>query len=95
MAMFEGLSEALGESLGGIAVGVGAALAAPLFMPSLRPVAKQLVKAGIVAGRQARVWVAESSEQWQDLVAEAKAEVEAGTATVETAETNGAKQSAT
>jgi hypothetical protein len=49
-------------------------------------VAKQLIKAGIVVGDKAQVWVAETTEQWQDLVAEARAEVEAGTVTVEAAE---------
>ena len=82
MALFE----SVGESMSGVTAGIGAALAAPLVLPALRPVAKQLIKAGIMAGDKAQVWVAETSEQWQDLVAEARAEVEAGTVTVESAE---------
>lgn len=83
MALFEGIGEAIGESIGGVTLGIGAALAAPLVLPALRPVAKQMLKAGMVAGDKAQVWGAETTEQWQDLVAEARAEVEAGTATVE------------
>ena len=82
MALFE----SIGESMSGVTAGNGAALAAPLVLPALRPVAKQLIKASIVAGDKAQVWVAETTEQWQDLVAEARAEVEAGTVTVESAE---------
>jgi hypothetical protein len=82
MALFE----SVGESMSGVTAGIGAALAAPLVLPALRPVAKQLIKAGIMAGDKAQVWVAETTEQWQDLVAEARAEVEAGTVTVESAE---------
>jgi hypothetical protein len=86
MAFFESIGETIGESMGGLTVGIAGALAAPLLLPALRPVAKQLIKAGIVAGDKAQVWVAETTEQWQDLVAEARSEVEAGTVTVETAE---------
>ena len=82
MALFE----SVGESISGVTAGIGAALAAPLVLPALRPVAKQLIKAGIMAGDKAQVWVAETTEQWQDLVAEARAEIEAGTVTVESAE---------
>jgi hypothetical protein len=82
MALFE----SIGESMSGVTAGIGAALAAPLVLPALRPVAKQLIKASIVAGDKAQVWVAETTEQWQDLVAEARAEIEAGTVTVESAE---------
>lgn len=84
--MFEDIVEAFGDSLGGLAVGIGAALAAPLVIPAFRPVAKQLIKAGIYVGEQAQVWVAETGEQWQDLVAEARAEIDAGTVSVEAPE---------
>jgi hypothetical protein len=86
MAIFGNIGETIGESVGGLTVGIAGALAAPLILPALRPVAKQLIKAGIVVGDKAQVWVAETTEQWQDLVAEARAEVEAGTVTVEAAE---------
>jgi hypothetical protein len=84
--MFENIAEAIGESVGGLTVGIAGAIAAPFLLPALRPVAKQLLKAGIVVGDKAQVWIAETTEQWQDLVAEARAEVEAGTVTVESAE---------
>jgi len=86
MSLFENIGEAIGESVGGMTLGIAGALAAPFLLPALRPVAKQLLKAGIMMGDRAQVWVAETTEQWQDLVAEARAEVEAGTVTVESAE---------
>jgi hypothetical protein len=86
MSFLENIGEAIGDSMGGLTIGIAGALAAPLLLPALRPVAKQLIKAGMVAGDKAQVWVAETTEQWQDLVAEARAEVEAGTVTVEATE---------
>lgn len=61
-----------------VLVGVGAVLAAPLVLPAVgsvaRPVAKGAIKGYLALADGAKEWFAEASEQWSDLVAEAKAE---------------------
>ncbi len=62
----------------GLLIGVGVALAAPLLLPAtaagLRPLTKTLVKGYLSLADSARGVFAEASEQFSDLVAEAKAE---------------------
>ena len=53
--------------------GIGVVAAAPL-VPGLRPTAKKVVAGGLVFAEKAREVAAVASEQWMDLVAEAKAE---------------------
>lgn len=60
----------------GLAVGVGAAVLIPLAMPVLRPLSKVAVKAGLSVYDQGRVAFAELSERTNDLVAEARAEMD-------------------
>lgn|SRR5690606_24005976 len=60
----------------GLAVGVGAAVLIPLAMPILRPLSKVAVKAGLSVYDQGRVAFSELSERTNDLVAEARAEME-------------------
>ena len=59
-------------------VGVGAVLVAPLVLPVVgsvaRPVAKGAIKGYLALVDGTKEWFAEASEQWSDLVAEAKAE---------------------
>ena len=50
--------------------------------PILRPVVKGVVKTGIVLGRQAQEFAAEVTEDFQDVAAEASAEI--GTAAKKT-----------
>ena len=71
--MFEELAELLfpGGALVAFGVGIGAA-----FGQQLRPVAKQVVKGGMVAASRLQEFAAEAYEQGQDLVAEARQEVE-------------------
>ena len=70
-------------------VGVGAVLLAPVAMPIFvslgRPLAKSAIKSGIIVFDKSRETVAELREVFDDLVAEARAELQvvnqAGTAT--------------
>jgi hypothetical protein len=65
-------------------VGVGVALLAPSVLPAvgaaLRPLTKALVKGGVMAYDAAKESLAEAGEQVNDLIAEARAEIEEGTA---------------
>ena len=58
-------------------IGAGAALVAGSPMnPGLRPVAKALVAGALVVSDLAKTAAATAGEQWQDLVAEVKADRE-------------------
>ena len=77
MALLEDMFS--GNAVTGIAVGVGALLLGPTVLPALgralRPVAKAAIKGGMVLYRET---FAEIGEFTSDLVAEARAELEAG-----------------
>lgn len=66
----------------GLAAGVGATLLAPVLLPALanivKPVTKAIIKAGIVLYEKGTESVAEWGEVVDDLVAEAKSELESG-----------------
>ena len=68
------------NSVQAIAIGLGAAILAPVLLPALAKVAKPLgraaIKAGILAYEKGKETVAEMGEVFDDLVAEAKAELE-------------------
>ncbi|MBW2442842.1 MAG: DUF5132 domain-containing protein [Deltaproteobacteria bacterium] len=72
-----------GFRLGGtwttLAIGAGAVFLAPVVLPMvagvLRPVAKAAIKGGILAFENAKVAVAETKETFEDIAAEARAEV--------------------
>jgi len=75
MALFGSIGETLFEGVGGgILLGIGAVIVAPTLVPVLRPVAKEVIKGGLYVTDKAKEFVAETSEQWSDLVAEVKAE---------------------
>lgn len=63
----------------GIIAGIGAVLLAPVLIPVVagigKPIAKTLVKSGIVAYEKSRGAFAEMGETWEDIIAEAKAEI--------------------
>ncbi|MBE9198624.1 MULTISPECIES: DUF5132 domain-containing protein [unclassified Nodularia (in: cyanobacteria)] len=63
----------------GIIAGIGAILLAPVLIPVVagigKPIAKSLVKGGIVAYEKSRGAFAEIGETWEDIIAEAKAEI--------------------
>lgn len=69
-----------GGSGRGIAIGIGAALLAPVVLPALagiaKPLARAAIKAGIIAYEKGREAAAEFGEVMEDLVAEARAELE-------------------
>jgi capsid protein len=69
-----------GNILTGLAVGIGAAVIAPAVMPVLagvaKPLAKALIKGGISLYEKGREAIAEGGEVLEDIVAEAKAELE-------------------
>lgn len=63
----------------GIFIGVGAALVAPVVLPVLasiaRPMAKTMMKGGVLLYERGRETFAETSEHFQDMTAEVKAEL--------------------
>lgn len=63
----------------GVAIAAGAALLAPVVLPLLagvtRPLARTALKSGIIVYEKTRETVAELGEAFDDLVAEAKAEL--------------------
>jgi hypothetical protein len=65
-----------GNVVTGLAVGLGVAVIAPVVLPALRPVAKTIIKAGLVAYDQGRVAFAEMAERTEDILAEARAEMD-------------------
>ena len=88
MALLEDITKG---SLSAVLVGVGVALLAPTVLPalgsSLRPLAKALVKGGVVVYDAVKESVAEAGEQFNDLVAEARAEIAEPAKTEPAAET--------
>jgi len=68
-----------GLSLPGLAIGAGAVLLAPVIIPAvgsaLKPLLKATIKGGILAYEGAKVSIAETKEAFEDITAEAKAEV--------------------
>ncbi|HKT34671.1 MAG TPA: DUF5132 domain-containing protein [Nitrospira sp.] len=76
MALFEDLTKG---SLSTVLLGLGVAIAAPSILPNLasglRPLAKTLVKGGVTLYDAAKEGVAEAGEQFNDLVAETRAEM--------------------
>jgi len=76
MAFFDGWK---GNILGGLAIGIGASVIAPVIIPVLASVVKPLSKAAIKGGyllyEKGRETVAEVQEVVEDLVAEARAEI--------------------
>ena len=63
----------------GIAVGIGTAILAPIVIPVLteidKPLTKAAIKEGILLYEKSKEAMAEATEVFEDLVAEAKAEL--------------------
>ncbi|MEB3149974.1 MAG: DUF5132 domain-containing protein [Sphaerospermopsis sp.] len=78
----------------GIIVGIGAVLLAPVVIPVVagvgKPIVKSIVKGGLVAYQKSKGVFAELGETWEDIVAEARAEIaeEQHTLVFETASEN-------
>jgi archaellin len=70
-----------GNILAGIAFGIGAAIIAPVIIPILsaavKPMAKVAIKEGMLLYEKGKEMVEEARETIEDLVAEARSEVEA------------------
>ena len=66
--------------IGGVVVGAVVAVAAPSIASGigsvLRPMAKEIIKGGLVAYASVSEMVSETGEHFNDIVAEAKAEIE-------------------
>ena len=77
MALFEDILKG-GNVATGLAVGVGVAVLGPVIVPMLRPVAKTVLKAGIVAYDGGRAALAGVAHQAEEVVSEARAEMESG-----------------
>lgn len=60
-----------------ILLGIGAVVLAPTVIPLLKPIAKATIKTGVSLYEKSKGAIAESGEAIGDLVAEAKAEVQA------------------
>lgn len=75
------LENGLKTTLGGLAIGVGVAVVAPIIVPILasivKPLTKAVLKEGMILYGKGRETVAEAKETIDDLVAEAKSEIEA------------------
>jgi len=69
-----------GNIVMGLAVGVGVAILAPVVVPILasvgKPLAKSMIKSGMLLYEKSRETAAELGEVFEDLVAEAKVELE-------------------
>ena len=80
-----------GNIVTGLAVGVGVVILAPVIMPVLasvgRPLAKSIIKSGMVLYEKGRETAAELGEVLEDLIAEAKVELENAPATAAAAGT--------
>jgi hypothetical protein len=78
MAILDELLES--KAVTGLALVIGAAILAPVIVPIvtgvLRPVTKSVIKGGILLYEKGRETGAELAEELEDLVAEAKAEME-------------------
>lgn len=63
----------------GIIAGIGAVLLAPVVIPVVvgigKPIAKSIIKGGLVAYEKSKGAFAELGETWEDIVAEARAEI--------------------
>jgi hypothetical protein len=69
-----------GNIISGLAIGVGTAILAPVIIPVLasivKPLTKAAIKGGIALYDKNKEIIAEAKEVIEDLVAEAKAELE-------------------
>jgi hypothetical protein len=78
------LKDGLKTTLGGLAIGIGVAVVAPVIVPILasiaKPLTKAIIKEGLILFDKGKEAAAEVKETIDDLLAEAKSEVEAGSA---------------
>jgi hypothetical protein len=64
-----------------VAIGAGVVLLAPVVVPVvasvMKPIAKAVIKGGMLAYENARIAIAETSETFEDIAAEARSEISA------------------
>ncbi len=76
LEIFEGLE---GGGPAGLAAGIGAVILAPIVIPFLaqvgKPLTKTMIKESLLAYEKGKEFFAEATEVFEDLVAEAKAEL--------------------
>lgn len=76
---FEGFEALEGGGAAGVAAGIGAAILAPIVIPFLsqvgKPLTKTVIKESLLAYEKGKEFFAEATEVFEDLVAEAKAEL--------------------
>ena len=72
-SLFEDVFEIPGTRIALLGV---ALLSVPGVRRQLRPVARTVVRAGIMAGDRLREWAAEAREQAEDIVAEARSDLD-------------------
>jgi hypothetical protein len=79
MSLLEDIVKGVEAGPLGIAAGVGAAILAPIVIPALagaaKPLAKAAIKEGILLSEKGKEFFAEATEVFEDIVAEAKAEL--------------------
>lgn len=77
MAKFPEFLEEAGAP--GVIAGIGAVLLAPVLIPAVagigKPIAKSLIKGGLAVYEKSKGALAEVGESWEDIVAEARAEL--------------------
>ncbi len=77
--IFADAIEGVDGGVAGIAAGVGALILTPIVMPFLsqvgKPLAKAAIKESLLAYEKGKEFFAEATEVFEDLVAEAKAEL--------------------
>jgi len=87
-----------GNVVTGLAIGIGAAILAPAILPVIagvaKPAAKAAIKGGLMLYERGKETFAEVGEVVEDLVAEAKAEIEEAQTSVNTAASPEGEQNA-
>ncbi len=77
MALFDDLLK--GNVATGLAIGIGAAIVGPIVLPIIagaaKPLAKAVIKSGLMLYERGKETSAEMAEVFEDIVAEARAEI--------------------
>ncbi|HIK29409.1 MAG: DUF5132 domain-containing protein [Oscillatoriaceae bacterium SKW80] len=71
--LFETVAEDL--ALPVVIAGIGAAILAPVLLPVGKPLAKTAIKGGLILYEKSKTVFAEIGEAFEDIIAEAKAEI--------------------
>ncbi|MFB6248227.1 MAG: DUF4332 domain-containing protein [Salinibacter sp.] len=80
MAWIRNATRSVVHSVQGLAAGVWAAVATPLVHRPLRPLTKQALKGGLWLAHGAQSLLETTREEWDDLITEARTEIQSGDA---------------